>query len=484
MPFWTLGPSRVVCKLRTVTRANPFETNPLTGFIKRSPPAIQNATVSMRRILREQKPRKRDGLPTSITSQSRNRFIRSLVRLSQQRLLLLTVFVAVGVVGWVQIAFFPPCWDCPSKTLGAVQVTITPDANARDVDPVAHVLVKANVGTLTDVRMVNEDNKQVEGVMTPDNKVWKPTVPLGYGRTYTLRVSSRGPNGVDATQMSSFSTVRPSNQTQVSFTTTSEAVLKDGGTYGVGTVVVAHFDERIADRAAAEKHLTVTTKPAVQGSWFWVDDQNAHWRPEHYYAAGTTVTAEAKIYGISLGNGLFGQEDSRVSFRIGDAHVSIADDATKLVSVFDNGALVRTMPTSMGMGGTENIAGHSISLWTPPGVYTVLDKGNPVVMDSSTFGLPKNSRLGYRETINYATKISTDGIYLHELDATVWAQGHTDTSHGCLNLDADNAKWFYNFSVPGDVVEIRNSGGPPLKLEQNGDWTLSWDQWRIGSAVR
>ncbi len=142
------------------------------------------------------------------------------------------------------------------------------------------------------------------------------------------------------------------------------------------------------------------------------------------------------------------------------------------------------MPTSMGMGGTAAIGGQTLSFWTPPGIYTVLDKGNPVVMDSSTFGLPKNSRLGYRETINYATRISIDGIYLHELDSTVWAQGNTDTSHGCLNLNADNAKWFYAFSVPGDVVEVRNTGGPPLQLAQNGDWTMPWAQWRDGSAVK
>ena len=343
-------------------------------------------------------------------------------------------------------------------------------------------MVKADPGTLTDVRMVNETGKSVPGVMTPDNVAWKPRVPLGYGRTYTLTVTSRGTNGVASNQFSSFSTLRPSNQTKVSFTTTSQAALRDGGTYGIGTVVVAHFDEQITDRAAAQRHLTVTTNPKVQGSWFWVDDQNAHWRPEHYYAPGTTVTTEAKIYGIALGNGLFGQEDERVSFRIGDAHISIADDATKQVSVYDNGRLVRTMPTSMGMGGTEDVGGKTISLWTPPGVYTVLDKGNPVVMDSSTFGLPKNSRLGYRETIHYATRISIDGIYLHQLNATVWAQGHRDTSHGCLNLNAGNAKWFYGFSVPGDVVEVRNTDGPPLTLAQNGDWTLSWDQWRKGSA--
>ena len=407
-----------------------------------------------------------------------------------RRRFLLIVFVVVGVVGAVQIASLLRCsnGNCPrpgvsSEASGPAQVTVTPGPNARDVDPLAQVMVKADTGKLTDVRMVNEAGKPVEGVMTPDNSVWKPTVPLGYGRTYSLTLTSRGPNGVASTEVSTFSTLLPSNQTKVSLTTTSEAVLHEGGTYGVGTVVVAHFDEQIADRAAAERQLNVTTNPPVQGSWFWVDSQNAHWRPEHYYAPGTTVTSEAKIYGISLGNGLFGQEDSRVSFRIGDAHVSIADDATKVVSVFDNGALVRTMPTSMGMGGTETIGSQTISLWTPPGIYTVLDKGNPVVMDSSTFGLPKNSRLGYRETINYATKISTDGIYLHQLDATVWAQGHTDTSHGCLNLNADNAKWFYNFSIPGDVVQVRNSGGPPLKLAQNGDWTLSWDQWRAGSAL-
>lgn len=409
----------------------------------------------------------------------------------KSRRLLVAVSAIVAVVGAVVIAASLDCFGggcgrhgASSKAPGPAQITITPGPDARDVDPVAHVLVKADAGTLTGVQMVNETGKSVQGVMTPDNTVWKPTVPLGYGRTYTLTVTGRGSNGVESKQVSSFSTLKPSNQTKVSFTTTSEAALKDGGTYGVGTVIVAHFDEQIANRAEAERRLAVTTDPKVEGSWYWVDDQTAHWRPEHYYAPGTTVTAEAKIYGIALGDGLFGQDDNKVSFRIGDAHVSIADDATKQVSVFDNGALVRTMPTSMGMGGTENVGGKSISLWTPSGVYTVLDKGNPVVMDSSTFGLPKNSRLGYRETINYATRISTDGIYLHELDATVWAQGHQDTSHGCLNLNADNAKWFYDFSVPGDVVEVRNSGGPPLTLAQNGDWTISWADWRKGSALK
>lgn len=424
-------------------------------------------------------------------SKNSDQLVGRIMRVSRPRRLLLAVCVIVAAVAAIYVASTSHCpgghcghSDAPAKTAGPAQISITPGPDAHDVDPVAPVTVKAENGTLTSVDMVNESGKSVEGVMTPDNSVWKPTVPLGYGRTYTLTVTSSGVSGVAAKEVSSFSTLKPSNQTKVSFTTTSEAALHDGGTYGVGTVIVAHFDEKITDRATAERQLSVTTDPKVEGSWYWVDGQNAHWRPERYYAPGTNVTAEAKIYGIALGDGLFGQDDTKVSFRIGDAHVSIADDATHQVSVFSNGTLQRTMPTSMGMGGTEQVGGKTISLWTPSGVYTVLDKGNPVIMDSSTFGLPKNSRLGYRETINWATKISSDGIYLHELDATVWAQGHRDTSHGCLNLNADNAKWFFDFSVPGDVVEVRNSGGPPLTLAQNGDWTLSWDDWRKGSALK
>jgi len=378
------------------------------------------------------------------------------------------------------LASAPPAAPNPNEP---ASFKIEPVPGAHDVDPVAPVSVSAQTGTLTDVAMVNDTGKRIDGVLTPDGKFWHPIVPLGYGRTYTLTITSRGPGGKTATQPVSFSTLTPPNQTKVSFQTTSEAALADGATYGVGIVIVAHFDEPITDKAEAERRLTVTGSPPLSGSWNWVDDQNAHWRPEHYYAPGTTVTVDAKIYGLQLAQGVFGQQDEHVRFTIGESHVSIADDHTHRVNVFRNGTLVRTMPTSMGMGGTQQVAGRTLSFWTPPGVYTVLDKGDPVVMDSSTFGLPKNSRLGYRETINYATRISIDGIYLHQLDATVWAQGNTDTSHGCLNLNGDNAKWFYDFSVPGDVVEIRNTGGPLLTLAQNGDWTIPWDQWRKGSAL-
>jgi lipoprotein-anchoring transpeptidase ErfK/SrfK len=143
------------------------------------------------------------------------------------------------------------------------------------------------------------------------------------------------------------------------------------------------------------------------------------------------------------------------------------------------------MPTSMGQGGTvPGKNGQTIYLWTMPGTYTVINHENPAIMSSDSYGLPADSPLGYApEKVPWATKISTDGIYLHELDATVWAQGHRNLSHGCLNLNYSNAKWFYTHSTVGDVVQVVHSGGPEIQQWQGGDWSVPWSTWLAGSAL-
>lgn len=265
---------------------------------------------------------------------------------------------------------------------------------------------------------------------------------------------------------------------------TNGASLSEGGVYGVGTVIVATFDRAISDKAAAERRLQVTTAPKIEGAWTWINDRKAHWRPREYFPSGTEVTVKAGLYGTPLGDGLFGEEDKQVSFRIGQSRIAIADDTTKQVSVYEDGVLIRTMPTSMGRGGTETVGGKTIAFWTQPGVYTVMEKQNPVLMDSSTYGLPVDSASGYKISVPHAVRISPDGIYLHEREATVWAQGNTNVSAGCLNLSAENAEWYYEFANPGDVVEIRNTGGAPLEQWQNGDWSVPWEKWISGSALR
>ncbi|MGW3541420.1 L,D-transpeptidase [Nocardia niigatensis] len=361
------------------------------------------------------------------------------------------------------------------------RITLPVPGDGRQLGPRQRPRVDAADGTLTSVSWIDETGRALPGTLSPDGSAWIAAEPLGYGHTYTATAVANGRTG-DVTVTGVFTTIQPQTLANVSLRSNNLNDLEDGETYGVGLVLVAHFDAAV-DRAAAERTLQVTTEPPVQGVWYWLDDHNAHWRPELYHTPGTRITLTANVFGTRLGDGVYGGDDQRVSVVIGPAHVSIADDNTKQIEVYENGNLIRTMPTSMGRGGTAVVGGRVLSFWTHPGVYTVLDKKTVVSMDSSSYGLPVDSGLGYRENINNAVRISHDGIYLHELASTVWAQGNTNVSHGCLNLSPGNAAWFFDFANPGDVVEVRNTGGDPLDIWQGGDWTILWPDWQRGSAL-
>ncbi|GIZ97100.1 hypothetical protein TTY48_17120 [Tsukamurella sp. TY48] len=381
----------------------------------------------------------------------------------------------IGDVGGKNAAPSTPAKD-------PAEITVTPADGAKDVSPIAPVSVSIAKAVLGSVTLTDANGVAVEGKLSTDMLSWKPAKPLAYNGVYTL-VAKYETLGQPREHKTTFSTVvvDETNKTLPYFENTGGMSLNDGAVYGVGQVAVVHFDEPIKDRSMAQKLLKATTTPPVEGAWSWTTDKTVAWRPKDYYPSGTKVSIEVNAFGKQVSPGLWGEKDIAITFSIGESHVSIADDNTKQVQVFVGGQMVRSMPTSMGQGGTEVVNGKTLHFWTQRGVYTVLDKANPVIMDSSTYGLPINSRLGYKQTIGWATRISNDGIYLHALD-NIGAQGVRNESHGCLNLSPANAQWFFELSQPGDVVEVRNTGGPPLEQWQNGDWTVPWATWVAGGA--
>lgn len=370
----------------------------------------------------------------------------------------------------------------PAPAAPAARLTSNLADGAQDVSPSAPVTVNAAGGTLASVTMTNPDGKVVSGAFSADKRSWHVAEDLGYGKTYGVTAKAVNPEGLSVTRTTHFTTVSPPNMTMPYLDTTGGAAIGNGATYGVGFVTSVHFDEPISDKAAAERTLSVTTTPAQQGSWYWMDDQDVHWRPRVYYQPGTKVTVAANVYGKQVSPGLWGQADQSVSFRIGASHISVADDKTKIVTVYQNGKIIKHMPTSMGKGGSTVDNGKTITFWTQSGTYTVLDQANPVRMDSRTFGLSLDAG-GYNVLVYWATRISTDGVYVHAAPWSVWAQGNTDTSHGCLNVSPNNAEWFYKWSQVGDVVQVKNTGGAPLAVWQNGDWSVPWSEWQAGSAL-
>ncbi|WP_375498507.1 Ig-like domain-containing protein [uncultured Jatrophihabitans sp.] len=366
----------------------------------------------------------------------------------------------------------------------AAAVTVAATGGFTKADPAEPVTVKVANGTLTAVVLKNAAGKPVKGALGAGATSWSSSEDLGYSKIYTLTATSKDGAGRVATKTQKIDTVSPNNLTQPYLNNIYGSALDKGATYGVGMVVSAYFDEDIPNKAAATKALEVTTTPHVNGAWYWVNQHTAHWRPQSYYPPGTKVSVTAKVYGKNLGGGLYGQSDVSTNFVIGAKRYSVANAKTHQVKVYFNDKLVRTMPTSMGQGGYVQGKNGQISLWTMPGIYTVINHENPARMSSDSYGLPASSPYGYAaENVYWATKISIDGIYLHQLDSTVYEQGRSNVSHGCLNLNLKNAKWFYKNARVGDVVQVVHSGGPKIEVWQGGDWSVPWTTWTSGKVA-
>jgi len=328
------------------------------------------------------------------------------------------------------------------------------------------VTVTADDGVLASVEMVNENGATVDGQLSPDGVHWSTAERLGYNRLYTLTAKARGLGGV-ATRQLSFQTHSPHNLTM------PYAAPRDGEVVGVGEPVAIQFDESIADRMAAEKAIEVTADPPVEGAFYWLNNREVRWRPEHFWKPGTKVNIAVNTYGVDFGDGVFGQDNVRSSFTVGDEVIATADDKTKMITVRVNGEVVKTMPTSMGKDSTP----------TASGTYILGVRFAHMIMDSSTYGVPVNSPNGYRTEVDFATQMSYSGVFVHSAPWSVGAQGHTNTSHGCLNVSPSNAQWFFEHTKRGDVVQVLNTVGPPLSgTEGLGDWNIPWDQWHAGNA--
>lgn len=367
-----------------------------------------------------------------------------------------------------------------SRVPAPATLEVTPADGATEVAVVDGVRATVENGTITNALLTNDAGKEIEGELARDGSHWEPSVTLGYGRTYTLEITYEGPVGGSRTDTRTFTMASPQAVVTPSLVTTGGAALESDREYGVGIIVAARFDQPISDRAEAEKYMKVTTTPAVEGNWFWLNDSTAHWRPRDYYEPGTRVRVALDVEGRDLGGGQWGGASTEADFTIGDRRVAIADDTTKTVTVFHNQKPVKVMPTSMGKGGWATYGNVTMHFWTQPGNYTVLDKASSVVMDSSTYGLPLSA--GYKVTVDHGVRLTNDGIYFHALESSMWAQGNTNTSHGCLNLSPADAKWYFDQAVTGDVVEVKGTGGPQLEVWQNGDWSVPWEVWQSGSA--
>ncbi|MBW0274490.1 hypothetical protein ATM97_18510 [Nocardia sp. MH4] len=334
------------------------------------------------------------------------------------------------------------------------------------VSPGMPMAFQVEDGKFTEVTLTNKEGRPVAGQLAADGRSWATSEVLGYGKTYKLTASAMGLGGVNSTTLS-FTTSSPNSQTK------PYLLPGEGEVVGIGQPVAIQFDENIPDRRAAQDAIKITTEPAVEGAFYWVNNREVRWRPEHFWAPGTKVTIDVNVYGKDLGKGLYGQDNIHSFFTVGDAQIFTADDNTHQVTVERNGQVIMTMPTSMGKDSTP----------TDNGIYIVSDRHEKIIMDSSTYGVSVNSPDGYRTPVDYATRISYSGIFFHSAPWSVGQQGYSNASHGCLNLSPANARWVYENAKRGDITIVKNTVGGTLSgVDGLGDWNIPWPEWKAGNA--
>lgn len=360
----------------------------------------------------------------------------------------------------------------PAPMIGTSSAVVSISAAGDDqVNPRTPIAVRVTRGRLGAVTVTNPHGKQVAGTMSADGLSWQTAEVLGYDTNYKVTASAIGEGGRTTVEHRTIHTLKPKVQAYPSVVPAPAPDVE----VGVGQPVVVRFDRAIPDRTAAERTLRVTSTPAQPGGWYWVSDREVHYRPENYWLPGSKIAVEVNDYGVDLGDGVYGETDQALAFTVHDSWIATADGATERMQVFHNGVLVRSMPISMGKDSTP----------THIGPHVISDKQQRITMDSCTYGVCPPDPAWYRTDEFFDERLSNDGEFVHENPSSVAAQGHSNVSHGCINLDRDNAEWFFQTFGIGDVVEVTNSGGPRLPVwDLYGDWEIPWPVWREGNALQ
>ncbi|GAA1920715.1 L,D-transpeptidase [Nocardioides hwasunensis] len=331
----------------------------------------------------------------------------------------------------------------------------------------APVSVSASGGTL-DAVQVTSSAGDVTGEVADGS--WTASSLLEPGTDYTITATATRSDGHAVERTRSFHTVDLTLDQQ---TFPSVAPL-NGETVGVGMPVVVTFDLPVTDKALFEKHMHVTSSPEQKGSWYWLSDREAHFRPAHYWKPGTDVSVDVDVNSLPAGNGIFGQESRSIDFHIGDSVVSKVDVDTHLMRTFINGTLARTMPISAGKAGWE----------TRSGTKVIIEKFRRKTMNAATIGVDESDPEYYNlSNVEYAMRVTYSGEFIHAAPWSVGSQGSANVSHGCVGMSLADAQWLYDRTSRGDVVEVSGSERQMTLDNGYGDWNLSPQAWRKGSAL-
>ncbi|MFF8999256.1 Ig-like domain-containing protein [Streptomyces achromogenes] len=363
--------------------------------------------------------------------------------------------------------------DSPKTSTAKIAISAKDGSTGASINATG---VKVSDGKLTEVKMtVAGSGQAVPGAISADGHTWKPERQLERGTKYEINATAKDSDGRTAAANSIFTTVSSANSFIGTYTP------DNGATVGVGMPVSFTFDKSITDKKAVQSHITVNTSSGQQVAGHWFGDRRLDFRPQEYWKAGSKVTMNIDLDGVQGAQGVYGVQKKTVSFTVGRSQVSTVDVNTQTMTVVRDGQTLKSVPISAG----------SPEHTTYNGQMVISEKFTQTRMNGSTVGFGGEYDI---PDVPHAMRLTTSGTFIH---GNYWYNkgnppfGRTGTSHGCVGL-ADvqgaqgdtSAKWFYDNTLIGDVVIVKNSPDTTVAPDNglNG-WNMSWSAWTAGSAV-
>lgn len=224
----------------------------------------------------------------------------------------------------------------------------------------------------------------------------------------------------------------------------------EGAVVGVAHPLVITFDNVVANRRAAEQAVRVRSEPPMTGTFEWVEGNVAHWVPNTFWPAHSTVKLTV------------GDLPTR-RFDVGPAVIGVANLSDHTFTVTVDGKPPSELPAPhhrpfWGQNGVFPASMGRPEYPTPVGVYSVLAKERDVTMDSSSVGIPVDAADGYLLDVEYAVRFTQRGLFVHSAPWAVNQMGNENGSHGCVGLSTEDAEWYFNTVNVGDPIIVRENG--------------------------
>ncbi|WP_431961533.1 L,D-transpeptidase [Actinacidiphila sp. bgisy160] len=334
--------------------------------------------------------------------------------------------------------------------------------------------VEVSGGRISSVTLTTAGGDPVRGTVSGDHRRWTPDTTLAYGTSYRLVVHASDGAGKGQTRSLSFTTLTKGDRLIGTFTP------EDGSTVGVGMPVSLNFNKPVTDKKAVERAIRVTSDSGQEVVGHWFGDQRLDLRPETYWKAHAQVTLRLRLDGVKGAANAYGTQDKTLRFTVGRSQVSTVDAGTHTMRVVRDGRTIRTIRITSGAPGSTTYNGQMV----------ISQKLISTRMDGATVGYPGEYDI---PDVPHAMRLSTSGTFIH---GNYWARdsvfGNSNVSHGCVGLNdvqgggdpGQDASWFYDNSLIGDVVVVRHSHDHTIAPDNglNG-WNMPWEQWKAGSAL-